>query len=344
MTETPTSTENYLKQLASELEALGPAETDEVVAEIRAHLAEAISDAGHDEGVVFARFGSPDALAARILEERGVLASGPGIPEVPGRTRALAFAVDAAEWAVGGILVYMVLAIPIGLTAFGGWRSALPIATALVMVALPAVSWFLRRRKPTYASTGMRLLGLRRIRVGAATRLVRERDIPGLPRQRKLFPLFATAIAILLIVVFGYSIAYSIADNNRSRAESKIQDAVTDTSIGMAVVSGAYQQILAGSYSPTTHDSMTGVIQRRTSGKVETYAIESAEIPDVQTYATEFPQRTSASVVLVTVDEFTAGSETPSVYQYRVSSQTKSDGNQSSGGTWVIESAKPVQQ
>jgi hypothetical protein len=344
MAETPTPTEDYLKQLASGLEALGPAETDEVVAEIRAHLAEAVSDAGGNESAVLARFGSPDALATRLLEERGVLATGPGIPVVPGRARALAFAVDAAEWTVGGILVYMILAGSIGLMAFSGWRSALPIALALLMVALPAVTWFLRRRKPTYVSTGMQLFGLRRIRVGTTTRLVRERDVPGFPRQPKLFPLFATTIAIALIVVFGYSIASSIAENSHSQAQSAVEEAVTNSSTGVGMVSDAYREVLAGSYTPTAHDPMTGLIQRRASGKIETYSIESAEIPNSQTYVSEFPGRTSPIVVLVTIDEFAKGSDAPSTYQYRASCQMKSDGNGSYGGRWVIESAKPVHQ
>jgi uncharacterized membrane protein len=57
MTESLNASERYLQQLADGLEALGPAETSEVIAEIRSHLTEATVEANGDVAFALARFG-----------------------------------------------------------------------------------------------------------------------------------------------------------------------------------------------------------------------------------------------------------------------------------------------
>jgi hypothetical protein len=260
----------------------------------------------------------------------------------------VALAADIAIWSVVAILVYMFLVAPAALFMFVGSPSlpvVVPAWTAALLAIAASVWWWAKtRHKPGYTTTGMHLLGLRRIRVGQTSRVVRERDVPGSTRRKKLLPLLGAATAVMVLTLFVYSVFSSIADNNRSQAQSGIQSAVGDSSTGVSMVSDAYRQVLAGSYSPTAHDAMAGLVQRRASGKIETYSIESAEIPDASTYGAGYPQPSRAIVVFVTMDEYAKGSDTPSAYRYRVSCQIKPEGNGISGGSWAIDSAAPVRQ
>jgi len=90
MTEVPDASERYLRQLGEGLQALGPEESAEIVQEVRSHLAEATAEAGGDLDVALARFGSPDDLAKKILEERGILVENPAVPPAAGWRRAVA--------------------------------------------------------------------------------------------------------------------------------------------------------------------------------------------------------------------------------------------------------------
>src|SRR5665647_92992 len=81
MNDKPSQIDRYLKALERGLDALGPDETRDVIAEFRGLLADALVDAGGDESAALARLGSPDALAARILEERGIPTAGSRVPE-----------------------------------------------------------------------------------------------------------------------------------------------------------------------------------------------------------------------------------------------------------------------
>jgi len=103
---TSSEVEAFLGQVGEALEALGPDESREVVAELRALLHEATTEAGGDASAALAGYGDPRTLAARILEERGVHAGPTRIASAPVGTRLAALAVDVVLWVAALVFVY----------------------------------------------------------------------------------------------------------------------------------------------------------------------------------------------------------------------------------------------
>ena len=231
MSEPLSASDRFLQQLADGLEVLGPTETSEVLAEVQSHLADAIAEAGGNESEALAQFGSPDLLAMRILEERGILRAGPAVPEARGSRRLAALVINVALW----LLLLWLFSIPVvGMGVF----SSVPLAGAVlgwtVLAALAAATlwwWVKKRRERGYVTPGMHVMGLRRIRVGQTTRMVRERDIPGLARRNGAR--VAAVLGVLLAVLILAAMSYSVFSHRAADRQAEVQTAVWDSATGV---------------------------------------------------------------------------------------------------------------
>lgn len=348
MAEKRSSTEQYLVHLAEGLEALGPEETNDVIAEVRAHLAEALADSGGDEDAVLDRFGASDALAARILEERGFFSKDSRVPEVPTWLRLLALLTDVALWAAG---LAIVLVPGFGFAWVASTPSATAIAVAWAALALAVAGsawWRIRRwREPGRPTMGMRLLGVRRIRLGGTSRIVLERDVPGSPGRRRVWPLVVTALAVFVLA----SVVSSTALSLRAQMESRIRNAVSDASTGQSMIEELYGSVLSGAkaadlqgpYAPSAEGAISQLVQRHAAGKVESYNVTGVELGDYDQRLGDWAAASYTIVVFVPVQENgkDPGVEGPT-YRWKVVCRMVDEGNGVSGGEWLIESADLV--
>jgi len=118
----PTEAEQFLRKLSAALAGLPSADRDDIVAEIRSHLAER---AARGEADLVAPFGPPEAYAASFLQERalaGALARG--------SSWALGRALASGARRAGGWYAVLVLAIlhlyGIGLVAMAALKPLFP--------------------------------------------------------------------------------------------------------------------------------------------------------------------------------------------------------------------------
>lgn len=352
----------YFRQLARCLEALGPAETAEVVAEVRSHLAEAVAEAGGDEAAALASFGSPDVLAARIFEEREVLAGGSFLPEAPAWRRSVALLIDVTFWL---ILLGVFFVQPLAATWFDDppgihWR----IIGSLYLAALMAGSvwwWAGGRNSRGHVTNGMYMTDLRRVSVGHTTRMVRAGDVPWeSPLRRRRV---AWAIRAMLLLLFVYWFADNVvwttwvngrADREREQ-QQMIDDAVRATSSAVSHVSDVYRMVTAeaqpndieGYFAPEAHDVPADLKARLAAGEIDSYSIWWVQLPDHPNGFFE-PSSTYELLALVQVAEYAEGSDSPTIYEYRVKLKTLAvwgnDDDSEWTGAWFIESAQLVQQ
>jgi uncharacterized membrane protein len=353
MTGTSDRIETYLEQLSQGIEALGPNESAEVTAEVRAHLAEAVADAGGDEEAVLTVFGSADALAARILEERGVFAGAGALPQAPAGRQRLALTVDILLWLAGVIAVYM-LAIYIGLESLNIFEPtpvvfriltltawALALATAAVLGR-----WTLKvRRTPGAPSAGMRLLGLRRIRFGQDTRVVRLRQVPGLKRPSLLVPTIAVVAGLVVVFWFGWM----WARGSEVTAEMPIVTAVQDSAGAVRTLTGLYQRVVRGmdaaatkdTFVPAARAAVAELTARQKAGNVAAYSIDDFGFTNATPRA-GLPAPGKTVEAVVTVYEYGAISETiHTAWDYRMRYGEVTDADGSSGWGWRIIAVTP---
>ncbi|MDP2400659.1 MAG: hypothetical protein Q8M66_01640 [Actinomycetota bacterium] len=350
MTSKPSEVERYLETLEGALEALGPDETREVVAEVRSLLADATADAHGDEGAAVEGFGSPTAFAAGVLEERGVLCGESRVSEASSASQTAALAIDVAFSLVAVAFLYGFMTMSLGTVAYWGYSGPFVTALAWVVVAafLGALAWWwVKRRRPGYTSTGMEAAGIRRIRVGENTRVVRSRDIPAPGASNRLMPKVKVALALLILVSFVYSVAYA----SKSQWQARIDRALWDASVGAYVVTDVYRQVvmgvgassLRGSYEPSASDGMTALEQRFAGGKTKSYAVAFVKLPEGATSQSGGSDLASEITVLVGIREFGGEYDVPVVYQYRVRCLLESpEGESVNSGQWLIESIVPV--
>jgi uncharacterized membrane protein len=346
-------TERYLRQVADGLEALGQTEAGEVLAELATHIAEATAEADGDESKALAGFGSPDLLATRILQERGLLAESAGLRDAPGWMRLAAVAIDAARWLfllwflLGPVFFIGVAGSPSPLTMALGWVYVLAVIAGTVW-------WWLRtRRRRGHVTAGMRTLGLRRVRVGDATRLVRMRDIPGLRRGRlELVGSVTWALLLVAMLAFG---GYGLVSSARSSAESnrqqQIQQAVDDSTQAEALVRVLYDSILQGdanrsSIAPAAMPAIDELVARHQRGLFDSYWIYRVQLPD---YKLLIPPvgRSREVVALVEVSELQKAGGDSASYQYTVVCRLTPAQTQGNSGSfsidWQIEAAARTQ-
>lgn len=253
--------DDYLKRLAKELQALGPAETDDVVAEVRAHVQEA---AGDDEGKVrgaLAQLGEPETMAAGILAERGLVPAAGEIADAPTWRRLAAWIVDIL---VPGVLLVFVVPFGVlflGLALFAGGHftgSALAWIVMGIIVGLLIVwiSWLayalLARSGTRRTSPGMLLMGVRRVRVLGRTRVVLARDLAGAQTRLGLRIVIAVVAALLVctaVTSFVDPYANWFVTNYRTAndVDSAQWAATEDVSGAIERVSSFYHDMLLGS-------------------------------------------------------------------------------------------------
>ncbi len=348
----------YFRQLSIGLEALGPAEAAEIVAEVRGHLAKAIAEAGGDDALALARFGTPEVLAARILQERGVLAGGSSLPEAPAWKRSAALLVDVALW----LFLLGLFLVPLLVTSWFDqspgiyWRIFGSFYLAAVLAA--SVWWWSRaRNKRGHLTTGMYVTDLRRVQVGDNARVVRNHDIPGASRRGLARVAWAIRAALILLFV-GY-LAYGAVSTTwfRDRDETErvhqqaIQNAVRDMSWVTSDVSEVYRMVIADTeanslsyyFTPEARNIIADLKAKRSAGKLDSYSIWHVELPDYPTGVSDM-SATYELTALVQVAEYAQGSNRPAIYEYRVKLKILAFWGDEDGGSWTsalfIESAR----
>lgn len=348
MTDSPNAGELYLQRLADALEALGPAETSEVLSEVWSHIAEATADAGGDEDAVLARFGSPEVLAARILEERGVIQGGPALPQATSWRRIGAVILDAALW----LVLAWLFAIPVvgiamfGLRSYGGAVIAWVAIAAVVAVA--AWWWVKKRRERGYTTIGMKAMGLRRIRVGEDTRLVLESDVPGLTSGRG--GRVAAAIGAALAVLVLASLTYSIFAGGGSGPRLETRQAVEGGGVAASIVTNLYRDVADGalldaaeSFDPAAKQAATDLVARQAQGLVDSYAILDMVLLEYTLWKDAHVGEDQI-LVSVSVMEYPPASDAPQIYDYHVGLVVDSMDDWGWSGQWLIRSVEGPHQ
>ena len=287
----------YLLELAEGLAVLGPAETEEIMHEVRTHIAEAVAEAGGNERAALAAFDSPEEFAYRILEERGVI-SGAVAPAAPTWMRVAAHVIDVAVWVFVSLLFYPVAALLAGLILWpfhpSDDSSIRLIVTVVILVCLALVIgwfyWIHSRNDYGFQTTGMDVMGLRRVPVGKARRTVRRRDIPGLPKQR-LGRAGAIALAVIMVGLLGAFFingVVSSAQNKEIESDARVSNAINYSSQASAEVSHVYQMVTAGNpvneieefYTFVDQRILTDLESRKASGKLGSYQLLGVDLPD----------------------------------------------------------------
>ena len=349
MTELPDAGERYLRQLGEGLQAMGPEEATEVLAEVRSHLAETVgaagtSESGESEVDVLARFGNPDVLAVRILEERGVLSGGSVVHRAALWMRVVAFATDVF---LGVLTCMLILLVNDGtgsrVLSFMDESSRFrffSLWTLLLMGVIVAALWFFqsRRRRPR-STLGMAVVGLRRVRMGPSTRIVSKRDIPGASlrsRSRTALALRTLlALALLGGVCYWFLTVTDPWGPTASEYERGSYAAVDTVSRAVWAITQVYGQVLAGQpladpemlLAPSGHDALTRLQERRASGSLQRYSIECIDVsPDDPSLLPLAGQSTWQTVARVMVEEYGPDSPVPNLYECRLTEAWQSAG------------------
>jgi uncharacterized membrane protein len=287
----------YLLELAEDLEVLGPAETEEILHEVRTHITEAVAEAGGDERAALAAFDSPEEFAYRILEERGVT-SGAVAPTAPPWMRVAAHVIDVAAWVFVSLLFSPIAALLAGLILWpfhpSDESSVRLTVTVIILVCFAlAIGWFYwisRRNSHGFQTTGMDVMGLRRVSVGRGMRTVRRRDIPGLPKRR-LGRAWAIAMAVIVVGLLGAALVNGVVSSSHYRrveADARVSNAINYSSQASAQVSHVYQMVTAGTpvneiegyYTFVDQRILSDLESRKASGELGSYQLLDVDIPD----------------------------------------------------------------
>jgi uncharacterized membrane protein len=292
---TPDPLQQYLLRLAGGLEVLGPDESAEVLAEIRTHLAQAIADAGGDEAAALTGFGPPEEFAARILEERGIR-SGDSGPAAPTWMQVAAHLIDVAVWLAVTFLLSPIASLFAGLVLrpLSEARASVahtPVTLVVLAFLAVAVGWFFwirKRNRKDFQTTGMTVMGLRRVQVGPDRRTVRRRDIPGLPKYR-LSRAGAVYTALVVLVFLGagiYSLASSRSQDQATNTQQAVQDATLYSTTAASQVSDVYRMVMLGDstkdieagYHFADEKILTDLESRKAAGSLASYQMGVVEL------------------------------------------------------------------
>jgi hypothetical protein len=333
--------ETFLLELAAGLEALGPAETEEVLAEVRSHLVEAIVEANGDEAKAVAEFGDADVLAERILEERHVLVSESRVPRASEGRRVTALVIDVVLWlfALGIFLSPVWWATGERHSINPGWL-ALACVYGAAVIAVTAWWWLGPWKRRGFVSAGMHVMGVQRVRIGDATRLVRARDIAG-SRTWSVSRGIAALIVVVFLATLGYAWFQALLLQPRRDQETAIQVAVTQSSNAVQFVTTTYMQVMEGastaeiqqSFSTDAGSAAANLVNRRATGQLDFYAIDRVQLPDFEwpvDFAEGIPSR---SIAVVMVTESASNQSRRAQFEYRVDVGTQ--------GPPIIESVQP---
>jgi hypothetical protein len=198
MTAVDRAIETYLARLRAELVAAGAGDADDLVAEIRGLLEDAVATDPEAATAELARLGDPSDLARGILAERGLDAA-PGISPGVWWRLGIAAPIDI----VIGLALPLAAALPLYVLArFGSPRFAsitLALAFGAVALAWPFLLWRPWRSGGRTLTPGMALTGLAVVRAPGSWRLVTLAELAatGLAPRRRL----ASSVAVALVAV-----------------------------------------------------------------------------------------------------------------------------------------------
>jgi hypothetical protein len=186
----------------------------------------------------------------------------------------------------------------------------------------------------------MHVMGVQRVRIGDATRLVRARDIAGSSTWS-----VSRGIAALIVVVFlatlGYAWFQALLLQPRRDQETAIQVAVTQSSNAVQFVTTTYMQVMEGastaeiqqSFSTDAGSAAANLVNRRATGQLDLYAIDRVQLPYFEwpvDFAEGIPSR---SIAVVMVTESASNQSRRAQFEYRVDVGTQ--------GPPIIESVQP---
>lgn len=347
---TSSEVEVFLGQLGDALEALGPDEAREAVAEVRALLHDAVSEDASDVAAALAGFGDPRTLAARILEERGVHAGPSRVPAAPRGARLGALAVDVVLWAGALVFAYSAAAVTGANAAYAGFDGAGARAAAGLFILAAAGGsvwwWASWRRGPGTPTSGLALFRLRRIRVGGETRVVRTADIPGAIRPRRGWPAVKLVLAAGLLAL----LLASLGQSSRAAVQGDQDSVLADTTTSVSLVTEAYRAALTGDpaaradglFAPSAGAAFADLLGRRGSGLVDAYTVREIG-PDTQgrTFSDLARSDGGRLDIPVTVCEH-AGDRETGCFRYHVECVVTADGLGGATGDWWIASVRRV--
>jgi uncharacterized membrane protein len=357
MSDPSRSVEEYLTRLGDALDVLGKDGAAEIVAEIRGHLGDAISERDGNAEEVLAEFGTPDALATRILEERGILAGSPSLAAAPKTARLVALLLDIAVWLFAVCAVYVALQVAITLKFITDLHILAVLGIYAVEAAMIGASiwWWARGRgRAGHSTVGMRLVGLRRVRIGQKVITARLADIPGASRPNRLLPALMIGLALLVVVPALLS-AYGVLEANRQAERDAV---VSEVSMAASVVGELYRKVengatvnnLADISSPSARTGVSSLISRHAKGQLGGYVVSRLEVVSYspENTATFNPPRAGAVlmeiVVRVHVLEYAKNSDERSPYVFQVRERTFSGGDSANDTTLVESIARDTEQ
>ena len=235
---------DYLARLEAALEVLGPSEAAETTAEIGSYLAQADADDRLDSQLE--TLGAPESFAAGILAERGLLPAAAPTERASGVRRTLAALIDVLVAVIPLVLLSSLLAVvPLGTAASGVGRWQLPLLFTAALLLGVAVAWGIRywrnrSRGGGRASVGMVITGLRAVRAGGDTRIVRAISIPGgghrVWSRAGAAAKFLGAFAVIFLLTV--SIVDAVTNTREYSRERDIRAASEDAGAAAAAVSG----------------------------------------------------------------------------------------------------------
>jgi hypothetical protein len=178
--------ESYIAGLRSELALLGSAASTDLVYEVRDMLLDAARDDPERAFAEMQRLGAPSALAATLLQERGIGAAG-GIPSAAWWRFGIAATVDILIGFAAPAAVLVFLVVPVwqkimeSLPGVELPRRAGEIGIVLALLALSVVlswrAWEPWRVGGRSSTAGMALAGVAVVRLGGSRTVVRRSDL-----------------------------------------------------------------------------------------------------------------------------------------------------------------------
>jgi hypothetical protein len=268
----------YRRRLGVALAALPREEVQDLLDEVESHLNQAAADGRLEAYLV--QMGEPEAFAAGILTERGLLPEGDLVPEAPRWRRGLAWLIDVAVSTSP-----LVLSLVISLFAF------VPVGEAsrwtlwagfVVAVGVPAGwawwYWHSRSRRGGRSSAGMTLTGLRPVRAGRQVRLVRRSSVPGerVSVRRVAWSLVLLGVASYLLVPLLYELVSFPGRQDQQRVEGAVRASSADvgaaiftvTNFGNALLEGASEQDLLTLATPEALEDAAPLRYRARTGEL----------------------------------------------------------------------------
>jgi hypothetical protein len=153
----------------------------------------------------------------------------------------------------------------------------------------------------------------------------------------------------------GLSLVWSARSGTDSGRDGQIIALASQyTSDATALVSTVYRTVqtglhaedLRGRFAPAASGAAEELVARYSLGAIDSWTIDSASL---LAFADTLPWEDDASpygaTLLVRVDEYAKGSDTPIQYEYRVAYTLRSQGDAASlDGQWLIRSVEPANQ